>query len=67
MLVSIYAIADTLLATSDTAAARPIVLGNFMGAPLLPARGTAARRNSFNHLLRQPHVLGRPSGPQDRT
>ena len=48
MLVSIYAIADTVLATSDTAAARPIVFGNFMGAPLLPARGTAARRNSFN-------------------
>ena len=44
----IYASAATVLATSETATARPIVLGNFMGAPLLSARGTAARRNSFN-------------------
>ena len=31
-----------MAATSETATARPTVLGNFMGAPLLPARGTAA-------------------------
>ena len=33
---------------AGAARAGPIVLGNFMGAPLLFARGSAARRNSFN-------------------
>ena len=37
----IYASAATVATTSETATARPTVLGNFMGAPLLSARGTA--------------------------
>ena len=36
------------------------------GAPLLPARGTVARRNGFMRC-RGGRVFGRPSGPQDRT
>lgn len=36
------------------------------GAPLLPARGTVARRNGFIQC-RGGRVFGRPSGPQDRT
>ena len=35
-------------------------------APLLPARGTVARRNGFMRC-RGGRVFGRPSGPQDRT
>ena len=56
--------AATVATTSETATARPTVLGNFMGTPLLPARGTAARRNSFN-----PCRGGRvcSSGPVDPT
>ena len=36
------------------------------GAPLLPARGTVARRNGFMRC-RGGRVFGRPSGRQDRT
>ena len=35
-------------------------------SPLLPARGTVARRNDFMRC-RGGRVFGRPSGPQDRT
>src|SRR6266567_2067234 len=47
------------------ATARPTVLDNFMGSPLLPARGTATRRNGFNRC-RGGRVFGQPSGLQDR-
>jgi hypothetical protein len=36
------------------------------GSPLLPARGTVARRNGFIQR-RGGRVFGQPSGPQDRT
>ena len=44
----IYASGAMRTATNETAIARPMALGNFMEAPLLPARATAARCNSFN-------------------
>jgi hypothetical protein len=53
-------------ATSETATTGPTVFGDFMGAPLLPARGTVARGNGFIQC-RGGRVFGRPSGPQDRT
>jgi len=62
----IYASAATVAAASETATAGPTVFGDLMGAPLLPARGTVARRNGFMRC-RGGRVLGRPSGPQDRT
>jgi hypothetical protein len=62
----IYASAATLAATSETATAGPTIFGDFMGSPLLPSRGTVARRNSFMRC-RGGRVFGRPSSPQDRT
>jgi hypothetical protein len=62
----IYASAATVAATSETATAEPTVFGDFMGAPLLPARGTVARRNGLIQY-RGGRVFDRPSGPQDRT
>jgi hypothetical protein len=55
-----------MAATSETATAGPIVFGDFIGAPLLPAGGTVARRNGFIQCQRG-RVFGRPSGPQDWT
>jgi hypothetical protein len=62
----IYASAATVAATRETATAGPTVFGDFMGAPLLLARGTVARRNGFIQC-RGGRVFGRPSEPQDRT
>jgi hypothetical protein len=62
----IYASAATVAATSETATAGPTIFGDLMGAPLLPARGTVARRNGFIQC-RGGRLFGRPSGPQDRT
>ena len=62
----IYASAAPVAATSETATAGPTIFGDLMGAPLLPARGTVARRNGFMRC-RGGRVFGRPSGPQDRT
>jgi hypothetical protein len=57
-------------ASSEAATARPTVLGNFMGAPLLPARRTMTRRNGFNHCFNRCGgdrvCFGRPSRPKDR-
>ena len=58
----IYASAAMMAATSETATAGPIVFGDFMGAPLLPARGTVVRRNGFIQCR-----VGRPSGPTQWT
>ena len=62
----IYASAVTVAATSKTATAgrRSSVIS--WRSPLLPARGTVARRNGFMRC-RGGRVFGRPSGPQDRT
>jgi hypothetical protein len=51
---------------AEAATAGPTVFAEFMGSPLLPARGTVARRNGFMRC-RGGRVFGRPSGPQDRT
>src|SRR5262245_7864644 len=59
----IYASAATVAATSETATARPTVLYNFMGAPLLPARGNDGCASSRRmRRYREPFpVLLRPA------